>query len=125
MRRTLLRAQQRDYRGQITSICIAHTLPVGDPSLCLYDVRTLYSEAENENVLRKVGFSKERRVGPRSRSGCRSTGAGSPWSPAADRVAICNVNRQLRPRDPRPSSATAPSKPIHQPFLTNNRLYST
>src|SRR5690625_1964685 len=36
----------------------------GDISLVLYDVTTLYFEAENEDVLRKVGYSKERRVDP-------------------------------------------------------------
>ncbi|MCO6679240.1 hypothetical protein KJY99_11715, partial [Cutibacterium avidum] len=30
----------------------------------LYDVTTLYFEAENEDSLRKVGYSKERRVDP-------------------------------------------------------------
>lgn len=32
--------------------------------MCLYDVTTLYFEAEHEDALRKVGFSKERRVDP-------------------------------------------------------------
>jgi hypothetical protein len=30
----------------------------------LYDVTTLYFEAENEDDLRKVGYSKERRIDP-------------------------------------------------------------
>ena len=30
----------------------------------LYDVTTLYFEAENEDELRKVGYSKERRIDP-------------------------------------------------------------
>jgi len=36
----------------------------GDVSLCLYDVTTLYFEADKEDDLRKVGYSKERRVDP-------------------------------------------------------------
>jgi transposase len=36
----------------------------GTLSLVLYDVTTLYFEAENEDELRKVGYSKERRVDP-------------------------------------------------------------
>ncbi len=36
----------------------------GDVSLVLYDVTTLYFEAEKEDDLRKVGYSKERRVDP-------------------------------------------------------------
>ena len=38
--------------------------PHGDVSLVLYDVTTLYFEAEKEDELRKVGYSKERRVDP-------------------------------------------------------------
>jgi hypothetical protein len=38
--------------------------PAGDVSLVLYDVTTLYFEAEQEDGLRKVGYSKERRVDP-------------------------------------------------------------
>ena len=36
----------------------------GDISLVLYDTTTLYFEAEEEDDLRKVGYSKERRVDP-------------------------------------------------------------
>ena len=42
----------------------AHARAHGDVSLVLYDVTTLYFEAEHEDDLRKVGFSKERRVDP-------------------------------------------------------------
>ncbi len=38
--------------------------PRGDLNLLLYDVTTLYFEAEKEDELRKVGYSKERRVDP-------------------------------------------------------------
>jgi hypothetical protein len=68
MRRTLARAQQRKYRDQIAGACFGHAARHGDLSLCLYDVTTLYFEAENEDDgpkgLRKVGYSKERRVDP-------------------------------------------------------------
>jgi hypothetical protein len=64
MRRTLVRAQQRGYREQIATACFDHVLTSGDVSLCLYDVTTLYFEAEKEDELRKVGYSKERRVDP-------------------------------------------------------------
>ncbi|MDP9820816.1 hypothetical protein J2S59_000625 [Nocardioides massiliensis] len=64
MFRALQRAQQRDYRGQIAGACFTHALAAGDVSLVLYDVTTLYFEAENEDELRKVGYSKERRVDP-------------------------------------------------------------
>jgi hypothetical protein len=64
MRRTLGRAQGRGYRDQVASACFNHALTSGDVSLCLYDVTTLYFEAEKEDDLRKVGYSKERRVDP-------------------------------------------------------------
>ena len=64
MFRSLTRAQEHDYRGSIASCCFAHAATEGDLSLCMYDVTTLYFEAEHEDALRKVGFSKERRVDP-------------------------------------------------------------
>jgi hypothetical protein len=64
MRRTLGRAQQRGYRNVVATACFNHALTSGDVSLCLYDVTTLYFEAEKEDNLRKVGYSKERRVDP-------------------------------------------------------------
>lgn len=59
---TLRRAGKRGYRDQIATACFNHALTQGDVSLCLYDVTTLYFEAEKEDELRKVGYSKERRV---------------------------------------------------------------
>ena len=62
--RTLKRAGAGRYRDQVAAACFAHAATNGDISLCLYDVTTLYFEAENEDDLRKVGYSKERRVDP-------------------------------------------------------------
>jgi hypothetical protein len=64
MKRTLRRCLERGYRDQIAAACFAHAVSSGDVSLCLYDVTTLYFEAEKEDDLRKVGYSKERRVDP-------------------------------------------------------------
>lgn len=61
---TLRRCGQRGYRDQVATACFKHALTSGDVSLCLYDVTTLYFEAEHEDGLRKVGYSKERRVDP-------------------------------------------------------------
>ncbi len=63
-KRTLRRAQGRGYRDQLAVACFTHAATHGDVSLVLYDVTTLYFEAEKEDDLRKVGFSKERRVDP-------------------------------------------------------------
>ena len=53
-----------DYRNTVAGKCFAHSTNRGTLSLMLYDVTTLYFEAENEDDLRKVGYSKERRVDP-------------------------------------------------------------
>ena len=64
MVRTVKRAGSGGYRDQVATACFAHAARNGDLSLCLYDVTTLYFEAEREDDLRKVGYSKERRVDP-------------------------------------------------------------
>lgn len=64
MKRCLARISEREYRDQIATKCIDYASTSGDVSLVLYDVTTLYFEAEYEDELRKVGFSKERRVDP-------------------------------------------------------------
>lgn len=63
-KRTLRRASAGGYRAQIASACFNNACATGDLSLVLYDVTTLYFEAEKEDDLRKVGYSKERRVDP-------------------------------------------------------------
>lgn len=57
-------AEVGSYRDQIAALCFAHAVAGGDVSLVLFDVTMLYFEAEKEDDLRKVGFSKERRVDP-------------------------------------------------------------
>jgi Transposase DDE domain len=52
------------YRDVIAGKCFAHAADRGGLSLLLYDVTTLYFEAESEDELRKVGYSKERRIDP-------------------------------------------------------------
>lgn len=92
MFRSLQRAQTRDYRAQIAKACFAHAATDGDISLVLYDVTTLYFEAEKEDDgkdgLRKVGYSKERRVDPQVVVGlvCSSTAMASHWRSAATKA---------------------------------------
>ncbi len=64
MKRALTRCVGRGYRDVVAAKCFAHAATAGDVTLCLYDVTTLYFEAEKEDDLRKVGYSKERRVDP-------------------------------------------------------------
>lgn len=52
------------YRDVVAEKCFAYAHDCGGLSLLLYDVTTLYFEAENEDDLRKIGYSKERRVDP-------------------------------------------------------------
>ena len=76
--RALARCEQRDYRGKLAAACLAHTTRDGALSLILYDVTTLHFEAENEDSLRKVGMSKERRVDPQVQVGLLVDRSGFP-----------------------------------------------
>ncbi|MGL4743194.1 MAG: IS1634 family transposase [Dermatophilaceae bacterium] len=75
---SLRRCGRRGYREQITAACFARASVSGDVSLVLYDVTTLYFEAEREDDLRKVGYSKERRVDPQVVVGLLVDRAGFP-----------------------------------------------
>lgn len=63
-KRALTRAGAMDYRGLVVKACFDYSVKTSGLSLLLYDVTTLYFEAEKEGEYRKVGFSKERRVDP-------------------------------------------------------------
>ena len=62
----LRRVVGRDYRTLLATACWEHVTGASGPgvALVLYDLTTLYFEAEKEDGLRKVGMSKERRVDP-------------------------------------------------------------
>ena len=62
--RSLARAQERGYRESLSGALFEHVTATRGLALCLYDVTTLYFEAEREDDLRKVGYSKDRRVAP-------------------------------------------------------------
>lgn len=62
--RHLAKVNTDNYRDVIAGKCFTHAADRGGLSLLLYDVTTLYFEAEEEDDLRKVGYSKERRVDP-------------------------------------------------------------
>lgn len=49
MRRALTRVHTGGYRDRIAKMCFAHAMHSGDVSLCLYDVTTLYFEADKED----------------------------------------------------------------------------
>ena len=62
--RSLARAHERGYRESLSNALFEHVTNTSGLALCLYDVTTLYFEAEREDDLRRVGYSKERRVDP-------------------------------------------------------------
>lgn len=62
--RHVRRVESESYRDDIAAKCFSYATDCGGLSLLLYDVTTLYFEAESEDGLRKVGYSKERRVDP-------------------------------------------------------------
>ena len=66
--RTLFRSPgrcvERGWRESLSRAFFEHATAGGGPALCLYDVTTLYFEAEREDDLRRVGYSEERRVDP-------------------------------------------------------------
>ena len=77
--RSLTRTIDRDYRDRIAKACMAHSTRTSGPAaLILYDVTTLYFEAQNEDELRKVGMSKERRVDPQIQVGLLVDPTGFP-----------------------------------------------
>ena len=76
--RTLARSVEQDWRSKIAAAAYAHTTASGPLTVVLYDVTTLYFEAEHEDQLRKVGMSKERRVDPQILVGMLVTTGGFP-----------------------------------------------
>src|SRR5699024_6218012 len=78
IKRTLARINEVNYRDQIAKKCFAHSVATAGISLLLYDVSTLYFEAEHEDAFRKVGYSKERRVDPQIVIGILVDRAGFP-----------------------------------------------
>ena len=76
--RTLARSVEQDWRSKIAAAAYAHATRSGPLTVVLYDVTTLYFEAEREDKLRKVGMSKERRVDPQILVGMLVTTGGFP-----------------------------------------------
>ena len=76
--RSLGRCGQRGYHQAISQALFDHVTATRGLALCLYDVTPLYFEAEREDDLRKVGYSKERRVDPQIIVGLLVDRAGFP-----------------------------------------------
>ena len=76
--RTLARCVEQDWRDKLAAAAYAHATCGGALKLVLYDVTTLYFEAEDEDALRRGGMSKERRVDPQVLVGMLVTPDGFP-----------------------------------------------
>lgn len=79
--RTLRACIDQDWRDTLSKAAYSFAAKKAGPtglSVVLYDVTTLYFEAENEDELRKVGMSKERRVDPQIVVGLLVEGDGFP-----------------------------------------------
>ena len=61
--RSLKNSIKKDYRSLLAKACMTNTRK-SSIKLLLYDVTTLYFEAEKEDEYRKAGLSKERRLDP-------------------------------------------------------------
>ena len=81
-KRTLKRVVKDEFRDDVARLCFEHASASGDISLVLYDVTTLYFEAEKEDGLRKVGYSNYADVmvmpSPMSSRWCRCRSTGFP-----------------------------------------------
>jgi len=75
--RSLRRAIDKCYRDSIGHACFACVSPTAH-SLILYDVTTLYFEAQKEDDFRKSGMSKERRLDPQIVVGLLTDASGFP-----------------------------------------------
>ncbi|MGP5623444.1 IS1634 family transposase, partial [Candidatus Corynebacterium faecigallinarum] len=63
IKRRLPRYATDEFRDAVTAVCADHA-GIGPTSLVLYDVTTLYWEADEGDGFREPGFSKERRIDP-------------------------------------------------------------
>jgi len=74
----LRRFVRRDYRGRLSTAFWGQAPSAGQVALVMYDLTTLHFEVGEEDQLRKVGMSKERRVDPQITVGLLVTASGFP-----------------------------------------------
>jgi hypothetical protein len=77
VKRRLPTYAQPAWRQRLSAACAAHAR-LGPASLVLYDVSTLYFEADEGDGVREPGFSKERRLEPQITIGLLTDAAGFP-----------------------------------------------
>jgi hypothetical protein len=77
IKRRLPAYAKESWRQQVSAACAAHAR-LGPASLVLYDVSTLYFEADQGDGFRASGFSKERRLEPQITIGLLAGADGFP-----------------------------------------------
>ncbi len=77
VKRRLQRYADDSWRRGLAAACAAHAA-LGPASLVLYDVSTLYFEADPGDGFREPGFSKERRLQPQITIGLLTDASGFP-----------------------------------------------
>ena len=77
LKRRLARYARAAWRQEISAACAAH-VGLGPASLVLYDVSTLYFQAEAGDGFREPGFSKQRRLEPQITIGLLTGADGFP-----------------------------------------------
>src|SRR5690606_5084255 len=77
VKRRLPTYAEPSWRQRLAAACAAHA-SLGPASLVLYDVSTLYFEADRGDGFREPGFSKERRLEPQITIGLLTDAAGFP-----------------------------------------------
>jgi hypothetical protein len=75
---SLAKSVDADWRGKVATAAYARAAWNGPLTLVLFDVTTLYFEAEYEDTFRKVGMSTERRVDPQITAGLLVDAGGFP-----------------------------------------------
>jgi hypothetical protein len=75
--RSLKRSIEHNYRDVLATCCFAAVLPER-LTLVLYDVTTLYFDAEQEDEFRIAGLSKERKLDPQITVGLLTDSSGFP-----------------------------------------------
>jgi hypothetical protein len=82
LKRRLPAYAQDSWRRKLAAACAAHA-GLGPASLVLYDVSTLYFEADEGDGFREPGFSKERRLEPQITIGLLTDQSGFPLTISA------------------------------------------
>ena len=106
--RSLARAQERSYRESLSGALFEHVTAGGGLALCLYDVTTLYFKTEHEDDLRRVGYSKDRRVDPQIIVGLLVDRAGFPLQVG------CFRGQPGRDHHDHPHRGGLPGRPRHR-----------